>query len=313
MKNGSAAEAINWRPVKEVQVLQQPTLDADASGVLAGLAAADELARCQSLDALLKRAVELARDRLGLERISLFLNDEPREILRGTWSTNAQGELVDERHVRCRFGELAREAHRRVEAGVGRWLQLCDVTQAGHEDGKPAPGGRTWQILTPVRSLRGPVGVLHNAAAFAKPFDVAKQVRAAVFASLIGNAIDAMREPTPLARVPQAGAKCGALVRETIAALNEDPTLTADAIAARLSVSPARLARTFRAEVSVSLVQYRNRLRLERFLGLVQHSGGSFAGAAHTAGFGSYAQFHRIFRKHVGVAPREYLGLRAAV
>ena len=87
----------------------------------------------------------------------------------------------------------------------------------------------------------------------------------------------------------------------------EDPTITADRLATRLSASSARLARVFRAELGVSLVQYRNRLRLERFFELVEHRGGNFSDAAHSAGFGSYAQFHRIFRQHVGVTPREYL------
>ncbi len=290
------------------------TLDIDAGGgVLSALAAAEELTHCPSLDALLRRAVELLRDRIGLERVALYLNDEPRGMLRGSWSTNEHGELVDERHVVRPFGELEREAHRRVEAGVGRWLQLRDAELGSHAGVGRAPLGRGWQILTPLRSLRAPVGVLQNDAAFSKAApDPAKQVRAAVFASLIGNLIEGMREPAPLTRVPQAGAQCGALVRRAIAALNEDPTLSADELAVRLSVNSARLARTFRAEVSVSLVQYRNRLRLERFFGLVQHQGGSFSDAAQTAGFGSYAQFHRIFRQHVGVAPREYLTARAA-
>ena len=34
--------------------------------------------------------------------------------------------------------------------------------------------------------------------------------------------------------------------------------------------------------------------------------------AASAAGFGSYAQFHRIFRQHLGVTPRDYLSSGAA-
>lgn len=306
MENAATCNAINWPHVERVHVLQPAALEKDADGVLDTLAAAEELVHCPSLDALSRRVVEIARDRIGLERVSLFLNDEGCELLRGTWSTNAVGELVDERRVQYRFGDLEREAQRRAEAGVARWLQLRDSVRATGES-------RAWQILTPIRSRRGAVGLLHNAVPFTRSLDVSKQVRAAVLTSLIGNLIENLREPAPLARLPHAGAKCGALVRQTIAALNEDPTLTADALAERLSVSAARLARTFRAEVSVSLVQYRNRLRLERFFGLVQQRGGNFSDAAQTAGFGSYAQFHRIFRQHVGVAPREYLSMRAAV
>jgi AraC-like DNA-binding protein len=237
------------------------------------------------------------------------LHDEGSGVLRGTWGTGRSGELVDEQLVERPFGDVEREAHRRVEAGVGRWLQLRDAPRFAHQGGQATPLGNGWVALTPVRSLRAPVGILYNDAAFSNtPLDAATQVRAAVFASLIGNLIEATREPAALARsLPQAGAKYGALVRRAVAALNEDPTISADKLAARLVVSSARLARAFRAELGLSLVQYRNRLRLERFFGLVERRGGKFSEAAQTAGFGSYAQFHRIFRQHVGVTPRDYL------
>jgi AraC-like DNA-binding protein len=312
MENCSTSAAVDWHGAKEALVLQPaPSGDCDAgSGVISVLAAAEELGHCHSLEALLRRAVELGRDCIGLERVSLFLHDEAHGVLRGTWGTGAKSELVDERHLQRAFGEVEREAHRRVEAGVGRWLQLRDAPQVSYEEsGKAVLLGHGWQVLTPLRSLRAPVGMLYNDAARSRtPLDPIKQVRAAVFASLIGNLIEATREPAQLTRgLPQAGAKYGALVRKAIAALNEDPTISADRLAARLSVSSARLARAFRAELSLSLVQYRNRLRLERFFGLVEHRGGNFSDAAHTAGFGSYAQFHRIFRQHLGVTPREYL------
>lgn len=310
MENCYTSEAVDLHSAKAFVLHSAPLDDASgASGVISVLAAAEELARCHSLEELLRRAAELSRECIGLERASLFLHDEATGVLRGTWGTGANGELVDERHIRKAYSDVEREAFRRVEAGVGRWLQLRDAPQVAHQAGKAVMLGYGWQALTPVRSLRSPVGILYNDAALSKtPLDGAKQVRAAVFASLIGNLIEATRDPGPLTRnLPQAGAKHGALVRRAIAALNEDPTITADRLATRLAASSARLARVFRAELGVSLVQYRNRLRLERFFELVEHRGGNFSDAAHTAGFGSYAQFHRIFRQHVGVTPREYL------
>jgi AraC-like DNA-binding protein len=310
MENCYTSEAVDFH-VSKAFVLHPSALDEanGSSGVISVLAAAEELARCHSLEDLLRRTAEVARECIGLERVSLFLHDDATGVLRGTWGTGANGELVDERHVRKAYSDVEREAFRRVEAGVGRWLQLRDAHHLSHQGGKPVLLGYGWQVLTPVRSLRAPVGILYNDAALTKaPLDATRQVRAAVFASLIGNLIEATRDPGPLTRnLPQAGAKHGALVRRAIAALNEDPTITADRLATRLSASSARLARVFRAELGVSLVQYRNRLRLERFFELVEHRGGNFSDAAHTAGFGSYAQFHRIFRQHVGVTPREYL------
>lgn len=318
MENRTMIEVVDWHGPQAAVVLQPlPAGDADTSlGMIPVLAAAEELARCHSLERMLLRGIELARTSIGLERVSLLLYDEASGVLRGTWGTGPDGELVDERHLQRPYGDVEREAHRRVEAGVGRWLQLRDAPHVSHHTGKAELLGHGWQVLTPVRSLRSALGILYNDAAFSKaPLEPAQQVRAAVFASLLGNVIQAMREPAPLARsLPPNGAKYGALVRRAIAALNEDPTVTADKLALQLRASSARLARAFRSELGVSLVQYRNRLRLERFFGLVEQQGGNFSEAAQTAGFGSYAQFHRIFRQQVGVTPREYLaGRRQAV
>ncbi|HXU64750.1 MAG TPA: helix-turn-helix domain-containing protein, partial [Polyangia bacterium] len=57
---------------------------------------------------------------------------------------------------------------------------------------------------------------------------------------------------------------------------------------------------------------YRNRLRLDRFWLLVDGGRPSLLEAALAAGFGSYAQFHRVFRAQRHVTPREYLRRRRA-
>jgi len=58
----------------------QERQQAISEGLLAVLSIADELMACPDLDGLLKRAVELARDRLGLERCRLFVEDESRAL-----------------------------------------------------------------------------------------------------------------------------------------------------------------------------------------------------------------------------------------
>jgi len=310
MNDGSRG-ATDWHNVRGTLVVQPASgndLPASA-GVLSVLAAAEELGRFQSVADVLRRAVELMRDSLQLERASLFLQDEAAGVLRGTWALGPGGELIDEREMTRACGDVEREAHRRVDAGVGRWLQLRDAPHISLHAGTPMLLGHGWQVLTPVRSLRNVLGVLYNDAAFTgAPFDGERQVRTAVFASLLGSLIQTLRERTSLSSsLPPSGVKHGALVRRAIATLNEDPTVAADELAARLSTSSTRIARAFRSELGVSLVEYRNRLRLERFFGLVERNGGNFAAAAQSAGFGSYAQFHRIFRQHVGVTPREYL------
>jgi transcriptional regulator GlxA family with amidase domain len=62
--------------------------------------------------------------------------------------------------------------------------------------------------------------------------------------------------------------------------------------------------------MGLSLVEYRNRLRIERFLRSVQSGSDNLLKAAREAGFGSYAQFFRVYRKLLGTTPREHLGAR---
>ena len=59
------------------------------------------------------------------------------------------------------------------------------------------------------------------------------------------------------------------------------------------------------------LVEYRNHLRLERFQVLVDRGGENLLEAALAAGFGSYAQFHRVFRAVRGSTPRDTVRGRA--
>ena len=58
----------------------------------------------------------------------------------------------------------------------------------------------------------------------------------------------------------------------------------------------------------MSLVRYRNQLRLERFVKIMDAGRSSMLEAARAAGFGSYAQFHRVFQMLRGTTPRAFLG-----
>jgi AraC-like DNA-binding protein len=72
--------------------------------------------------------------------------------------------------------------------------------------------------------------------------------------------------------------------------------------AARLSSS--HLSRIFREQTGVSISGFRNQQRLQRFLRLYGTGRRTTAlAAAHEAGFGSYAQFYRVFREQAGRMP----------
>ncbi|MDE3105297.1 MAG: AraC family transcriptional regulator [Acidobacteriota bacterium] len=84
-------------------------------------------------------------------------------------------------------------------------------------------------------------------------------------------------------------------------------TVSLRSVAASAGISAARLSRLFRAQTGVAMVEFRNRKRIERFLEL--YGAGhrrTMLDAALEAGFGSYPQFHRIFRRTMGYAPMQY-------
>jgi AraC-like DNA-binding protein len=93
---------------------------------------------------------------------------------------------------------------------------------------------------------------------------------------------------------------------ETVAhVLRADPDagdLATLARAARLSSS--HLSRIFKEQIGVSISQFRNQQRLQRFLRLYGRGRRTTAlTAALDAGFGSYAQFYRVFREQTGRSP----------
>lgn len=82
-------------------------------------------------------------------------------------------------------------------------------------------------------------------------------------------------------------------------------------IAAYAEVSPSRLSRLISTQLGLSFVQLKARLRLQRALALLdEDEQPNLLDAAYAAGFGSYAQFFRVFRDEMGLPPREWLKAR---
>jgi hypothetical protein len=74
------------------------------------LAAANDLAACREASSMLARAVQLARECVGLERVALYIRDCDAQsiFLRGTWGTGARGQTTDERGF---FHEISLHDH----------------------------------------------------------------------------------------------------------------------------------------------------------------------------------------------------------
>jgi AraC-like DNA-binding protein len=105
----------------------------------------------------------------------------------------------------------------------------------------------------------------------------------------------------PVHDVHPAVEKAARLIRDETAALGLDE------LARRAGLSSSRLSRLFKQQTGVALVDFRNRQRIERFLRL--YGTGQrlkMHDAALEAGFGSYPQFHRVFKRVIGCSPGSY-------
>ncbi len=275
------------------------------------LAAIDELSAYSDKDVVLRRAVELARDKLQLERVAIFLLDAAEGQMVGTFGTGIRGETTDERDFTYRHGGLDRDVHEQAKSGTSRWLLMQDAPYIAKVGDDPVVIGRGWIAVTAIRTPTRAVGVMFNDAALSgRPMSEGQQTRVAVFCSLLGPVISRLDDPAlglPSISTNDASKGARSFVERIILALRDDPSLDAKLLASRLDVTEGHLNRRFRKATGLSLVDYRNRLRVERFLQFVEGGSESLQRAAELAGFGSYAQFHRVFRATLGTSPREYL------
>jgi AraC-like DNA-binding protein len=291
----------------------QTPIDANAWQEIIGLlAAVEELVSLRDSDGMLRRAVELARERLGLERVGIYLRDpkEKRQIFRGTWGTGAAGETTDERglHYECSADDY--EVLRHTQQNGELWLYYEHARHFAEAEDQSMVIGEGWLVATPLVSGGELVGVMFNDTALSHaPVDPGKQARAAVFCGLIAGLFVNRREGIGWHPLPDEGGQIS-LAQRALKALEKDPVVTGERIAQEMGISPGHLARSFKSEMGLSLVEYRNRLRIERFLRSVQSGNESLLRAALEAGFGSYAQFFRVYRKLLGTTPREHLGAR---
>jgi AraC-like DNA-binding protein len=284
------------------------------SAALATSLAASVLLKCEDLDQVLKAAIELARDAIGLERVALYVR-EPRAgriLLRGSWGTGPHGETTDEHQLSHELslhdGLLLRNLRRAGACALYRpratWIAL--------EGSRPVVLGKGWVMVTPLINGKDLIGVIYNDAALSgSAVDASKQGAIAVLAKFVSM---------------ECGARCGSgrweplrapegpssLVQRVKEAVDQNLTARGNELAVEFGVSPSYLARAFKREMGVSLVEYRNRRRMDRFWEGIQQHGRveSLKQAAADAGFGSYAQFHRMHKKFAGQAPSRLDPLR---
>src|SRR5436190_639920 len=161
-------------------------------GMLADLLDAfDQILALDDPDAILKCAVEIAQQRIGLGRVAIFLVDRQRKLMLGTWGSDLRGSLVDEHHIMYEMGPTDREAFRRSEQDGAHFTVFENCPIVEHAGGETHVAGRGWVACTPIRSARAPIGILFNDAGLTgRAVDEAKQVCAALLCALLGTVLD---------------------------------------------------------------------------------------------------------------------------
>ncbi len=294
----------NAPPPKE----QAVRVSSDLSSLLSAL---DEIVACDHADVMLKRAVEIARERIGLARVSVYMRDEPCGVMRGTWGTDLEGVTIDEHSITYDFSPSDRGVYQRAARDGVFWTVVENAPLVVHLPAETRVVGRGWVCCTPIRSAWEPLGMMFNDAGLTgAPLDDAKQAKAAVLCSLLGTALDLARRRGDSWDTARISARSPVAVKAAQLLAN-DPAMTGAELGATLGLSASRMARVFKSEMGVSLVEYRNRLRLERFSTLLDRRGENLLDAALGAGFGSYAQFHRVFQELRGTTPGKFLRSRA--
>jgi len=278
------------------------------SDVVMSLRALAPLFRARHPDDLAQRAVELALSVVGLVRAGLYLYDDRLDLMVGTWGCDFRRKVVDEHVAMFRVGEKGHWAFARAMAGEGLWTVIEESPLISIEANTTRIIGRGWTVVTPICSAGRPLGALYNDPGLSRArLDVGKQTNTAVLCALVGMLLGEM--PRSRARNFVSGLSAPhPAVTKAARMLSADPSLSGGELAATLQVSAGRFARVFKQEMGVSLVRYRNQLRLERFVKIMDSGRSSMHEAARAAGFGSYAQFHRVFQALRGTTPRAFLG-----
>ncbi|HMP73872.1 MAG TPA: PAS domain S-box protein [Kiritimatiellia bacterium] len=162
----------------------------------------DPLLACESSEEIFRRAVELSREQLKLERAAVMI--KVGEEVHATFGTNLKGQTTDEFEHVFPMDDRWRQRFRIPEANEKPWF----VEQQAYRewDGRDMVGfGEGWVAITPIYSQKeGAIGVFCNDAAISgSPIDEVKQELLAVFCTILGNIIARKRAEEEQRRVEE--------------------------------------------------------------------------------------------------------------
>ena len=166
------------------------------SHLRAVVAATDELINCSNLEVVYRWAVEFARNKLGLERCAIFL--EEGGYVQGIYGTDKNGNTTDEHTNRFLKNESWKQRFRMLHPQDPSWVVVKEP-QLEWDGDKTVQIGEGWIVITPIQSTQRPIGVLVNDTAISGcVLDPMKQDTLAVFCSLLGNIIERKRAENKL-------------------------------------------------------------------------------------------------------------------
>jgi len=162
------------------------------------VAAADELLKCTDLDFLYKRSVELAREKLKVERCGMYI--KTGDNWQGTFGTDSLGNTTNESDGPLNNPNIIRSFLNAVEIGESpHWRKFSDwmLTEwdpilKKHKDFK-----KGWLVMTAIRMppSQNIEGIFFNDTAITeKEMDATQQEILAVYCSLLGSLTAAKRE-----------------------------------------------------------------------------------------------------------------------
>jgi len=255
----------------------------------------DQLLTIDDADAIVRRAIELVRDQIGLVSLSIYVADRCRRLMLGTWSSDSTGAILDEHHVMLAMSGFDLEALAPDDAGAP-YAVIEDGVVVEYQSRRRKIAHRGRITCTPIRCGQDLIGMIVNdAGSCHDDLDETKQAELAMLCSVLGPALASLArtKANDLASGPVPAHR---LVMASIAMIAQDPGVGVDQIARRLAVSRQRVMRLFEATLGVSLPEYRNRIRLDRVAFLLAQRHTNLSEAAVAAGFKSYAQFQQVSR-----------------
>ncbi len=152
------------------------------------LDATDELMACETVDEIWRRAVELTRERFGLERSGIVILESGR--LRNTYGTDLAGETTDERSHNFELNPRWSERSRMRSPQESRWQAEIEDLYEWDGRGFQGVGRKSAIVTTPIQTADRVLGVFCNDYGISgRDVDEGTQDVVAVFCSVLATVV----------------------------------------------------------------------------------------------------------------------------